>query len=156
MCCWVCLRSCMYELSGSLSWSPVLPKSHFLKKNSFGDCSPLYLPRQRSNKLGWSKLTFNATSVQLLKIQLQHHKEVADHCKNYYKPGRKRFMHSQLSGSTPFACMATGMQAYAWKWGLNISQVFHRQQLLLSKRSSFYCPFPYKASFYPILSSFCK
>jgi len=24
-CCWICLRSCTYELSGSLRWSPVPP-----------------------------------------------------------------------------------------------------------------------------------
>lgn len=60
--CSVCLRSCIYELSGSLLWSPVLPKSNLLK-NSSGPYSSLYLPRQGSNKLGWSKLIFNTTSV---------------------------------------------------------------------------------------------
>lgn len=129
-------------------FTKVLPKSHFLK-NSLGHCSPLYLPRQASNKLGWSKLTFNATSVPASseKTQLQYHKEVPDHCLQKPLQTWKERVHALTVIRLYPLCMATGIKAYQWKWGLNTLQVFYREQLLLSKRSSFYCPFLYEVFF---------
>lgn len=73
-------------------------------------------------------------------------------CKNYCRTGRKGFMHSQLLGSYPLACMATGIQACQWKWGLNISQACYRQCRNCQKEAPSTALFMMKSSFYQSLT----